>query len=518
MNHSRTRGAKDRDAGYQTTSDTAVAATPGAIAPFLSKRFPKPGTDGILVCPVGGVGQIGMNWTAYGYAGKWILVDAGSMFAKDVPGIGGVMPDPKSLRGILDNLEALIVTHAHEDHIGGIHHLWPGIKAPIYATPFAVEILTDRLAQKGAQGKVKFKRFMPGSSFEIGPFRIRSVGITHSTPECVGLAISTDLGTIFHTGDWKLDPDPLVGNVTDAAAFRAIGKAGVLAMLCDSTNAEREAPITSEASVARNLAETFRSRRGIMVVSCFATNVARLTAIGKAAAATGRKVAFAGRSLERVDAAARATGLMNEDLPFLADNKHLRGLDRHEIVIVCTGTQGEERAALAKLARRENRHLPEIERGDTVIHSARAIPGNEDVIQAMMDLFRKRGVEVLMGEDAGRSLHVTGHASRGELKTMYNWIRPRFAIPVHGEPSHMAAHAALAESCDVRESILTEEGDVLRVTPRGVQKVASVRIEHLAVQEGSKETLIGWNKAGNAPKHQGRPPIDRKGRNSRRAA
>ncbi len=448
--------------------------------------------------------------TLYGFAGRWIMVDAGSAFAKDVDGVGGIMPDPVSLAPILPHLDALLVTHAHEDHIGAIHHLWPTIKCPIYATPFASELLKGRLAQKGAQGRVKFKTFKPGDTLSVGPFRVQTIPITHSTPECVSMAISTKIGTILHTGDWKLDPDPLVGPVTDMDRLKAIGDRGVLAMLCDSTNAEREAGITSEADVARNMEHVFRTRRGTIVISCFATNVARLVAIGRAAAATGRKVALAGRSLETSEAAAHAVGLIDDSLPFLADVKHLKGLERHEMVIVCTGTQGEERAALAKLARRENWRLPEIGKGDTVIHSARTIPGNEEPVETMMALFRDRGVEVLMASADGKALHVTGHASRGELQTMYGLIRPKFAIPVHGEPSHMAAHAKLATDCGVSAATLSEEGDILRVTQAGVQKTAHIRLKHLAVLESPEgslhDSLVQWDLRKNAPvaKRQGK--------------
>jgi ribonuclease J len=474
----------------------------GTAAPinFPSRRFPRPAEDGILVCPVGGVGRIGMNWTLYGYAGRWILVDAGSVFAKDLDGVGAVMPDPKCLQAVLPHLDALLVTHAHEDHVGAIHHLWPDqVKCPVYATPFATEILKERLARKRAQGQVKFNVFKPGDSFSVGPFSVRTVPITHSAPECVAMAITTKVGTIFHTGDWKLDPDPVLGEPTDLKLLQQVGDSKVLAMLCDSTNAEREADVQAEGEVARNLEAVFRTRRGLIVVSCFASNVARLAAIGRAAAATGRKVALAGRSLQRCEDAARAVGLLNDSHPFLTDVKHLRGLDPHEIVLVCTGTQGEDRAALAKLSRGDDDRLPEVGPGDTVIHSARAIPGNEEAIETVMSKFRERGVEVLMGEGDGLTLHVSGHASRNELRTMYGLIQPRFAIPVHGDPSHMKAHAALALECGAREAFLTEEGDVLRVTRRGAQRVARVEIKHLCTLEDAGETLVPFDKRMNSP-------------------
>ncbi|MGH6881038.1 ribonuclease J [Hypericibacter sp.] len=431
-----------------------------------------------------------MNWTLYGHAGRWILVDAGSAFVKNANENGCFMPDPRSLRDVLPRLDGLLVTHAHEDHIGAIHHLWPRIGCPIFATPFAATLLKSRLAEKGAQGKAKFRIFKPGASFKVGPFSIETVPITHSVPECVGMAIETKAGRIFHTGDWKFDPDPLLGNPTDFARLKRVGDKGVLAMLCDSTNAEREAGISSEAEVAKNLAEVFRTRRGKIAISCFATNLARLTAICRAARMTGRKVAIAGRSLEKAEAAGLEVGLLDDRHSILSDSRHLKGLDPHEIVLVCTGTQGEERAALAKLARGENWRLPDIGPGDTVIHSARAIPGNEAAIEEVMRLFRARHVEVLMGLDGDKPLHVTGHASRGELKTMYELIRPQFAVPVHGEDAHLKAHGALALECGARTATLTVEGDVLRVTRKGVEQVTKIRIRHLAALESSGEKLV----------------------------
>ncbi|QEX18075.1 MBL fold hydrolase [Hypericibacter terrae] len=484
-------GASDdrRSSRTDVTKNRGSTPTPLKESP-LPQKFPLPTDDSILVCPVGGVGRIGMNWTLYGHAGRWILVDAGSAFVKSPDENGAFMPDPRSLRDVLPRLDGLLVTHAHEDHIGAIHHLWPRIDCPIFATPFAATLLKGRLAEKGAQGKARFKIFKPGDSFKVGPFSIETVPITHSVPECVAMAIETRAGRIFHTGDWKFDPDPLLGDPTDFARLRRVGDRGVLAMLCDSTNAERDAGISSESEVAANLAEVFRTRRGKIAISCFATNLARLTAICHAAKMSGRKVALAGRSLEKAEAAGTEVGLLDHRHTILSDSRHLKGLDPHEILLVCTGTQGEERAALAKLARGESWRLPEIGPGDTVIHSARAIPGNEAAIEEVMKLFRARHVEVLMGLDDEKPLHVTGHASRGELKTMYELIRPQFAIPVHGEADHLVAHGALAQECGARTATLTEEGDLLRVSRDGVERVTKIRIRHLAALESSGEKLV----------------------------
>lgn len=478
----------------------AGAAQPAGTARFQSiktgNRFPRPDKESILVCPVGGVGQIGMNFTLYGYDGRWILVDAGSAFApREIEGVEAIFPDPASLKPILPYLDALVVTHAHEDHIGAIHRLWPGIRCPIYATPFATAIISNRLSETGALGDVRFKTFTPGQRFRVGKFDVRTVRMTHSAPECVSLALRTPIGTVFHTGDWKFDPDPVLGKPTDTKGLHETGKAGVLAMVCDSTNADRKGKTTSERMVQEGMRKVFRKSRGMAVVACFSSNVARVASIIRAASETGRVVALAGRSLINAEKAARACGLLNGYPRTLADARHLKGLDRREMVLVCTGAQGEGRAALAKLAAGDNFRLPQLRPGDVVVHSARVIPGNEQDVYELFDKFREQGVDVLQGEFDGSPLHVTGHAVANEIERMYGFIRPRFAIPVHGERKHLDAHAAIACRAGVRDVGFANEGDVFAVNSTGMRLVGNAGIRLVAEPSVSRGRFVPWDSA-----------------------
>lgn len=474
---------------------TQFARTANIPQTNIGSSFPKPGKESILVCPVGGVGQIGMNFTLYGYDGRWVLVDAGSAFApRDIDGVEAIFPDPASLRPILPYLDALIVTHAHEDHIGAIHRLWPEIKCPILATPFAAAIITNRLREAGTRGQVKIKTFKPNETFNVGKFSVRSVKMTHSAPECVSLAFRTPIGTVFHTGDWKFDPHPLVGKPTNMRALNEIGAAGVLAMVCDSTNADRSGGTTSERDVGVGMRKVFKQSRGMVVVSCFSSNVARLAAVARAASETGREVALAGRSLMNTEKAARECGLLDGVPKFLSDVRHLQGLGRRQMVLLCTGAQGEANAALAKLATGDNWRLPKLHATDTVVHSARVIPGNEESIHEVFDKFREKGVRVLQGDFEGSPLHVTGHAVAEEIELMYGMIRPRFSIPVHGEQKHLDAHSAIACRAGVKDIAVSSEGDVWAVNAAGVKRVASVKIGLVAELSGSaRGRFVPWD-------------------------
>lgn len=460
----------------------------------LGDEFPVPDKDSILVSSVGGVGQIGMNWTLYGYDGRWILVDAGSAFApRDINGVEAIFPDPASLASILPLLDALIVTHAHEDHIGAIHRLWPQIKCPILATPFAAEVLMARFAEKNTQGDVKIKVFNPGDDFRINGFHIQSVRMTHSVPECVALAFNTEVGTVFHTGDWKFDQSPVVGRPTDTASLRRIGDAGVMAMVCDSTNATRRGKPTSEKDLETGMTAVFRDTDGMVAVACFATNVARMATIVRAAASTGRQVAISGRSLIKTEAIARKLGMLEGVPPILQESTMLKGLYRSQMALICTGAQGEERAAFSRLSVGDNWRLPKVRKGDAVIHSARAIPGNEDDINRVFDRFREQGATVHQGEYMGLPLHVTGHAVANELERMYGYIRPQFAIPVHGEEEHLEAHARIANRCGVSDVVIPREGLVFRVTKEGVTAIAEVEINLVADLSVSDGTFVEWD-------------------------
>lgn len=462
----------------------------------IRSSFPIPTRDSVLVCTLGGVGQIGMNWTLYGYDGKWVLVDAGSSFApRDVDGVDAIIPDISCLRGI--KLSGLIVTHAHEDHIGAIHRLWPTLKCPIYATPFASEILRNRFADADTLGSVTIKTYTPGNRLGLGGMVIDTIRMTHSVPECVSLVFNTPVGKVFHTGDWKFDPHPLIGRPTNMRALEALGASNdVIAMICDSTNADRHGSSTSERDVANGMFKVFRDARGMVLVSCFSTNVARLASVAKAAAATGRHVALAGRSLIRTEAAARSVGLLDGVPEFLADVRHLKGLDRREMVLLCTGAQGEPNAAMSRYAEGDNWRLPSVSPNDTVIHSARVIPGNETDLYEVFDRLKEQGVSVLENEYRGSPLHVTGHAVANEIEEMYGLVRPRFALPVHGEDHHLAAHTDIALRSGVSKVLVPGEGDVFAVNQTGINKIAKVDVELVAELSGSERGIfVPWNKA-----------------------
>ncbi|MBY3157202.1 ribonuclease J [Rhizobium laguerreae] len=437
-----------------------------------------------------------MNWTLYGHKGEWVLVDAGSAFApRDLPIVDAIFPDPAIIKSILPKLKGLIVTHAHEDHIGAIHRLWPTIECPIYATPFATKCLQSRFEERKTDKLVTVKTFKPGEKIEVGPFRIKTIQMTHSVPECVSLALKTDIGTVFHTGDWKLDPTPLIGRPTDIEAIKRVGRQGVLAMVCDSTNSQRPAKITSEADVYEGFKKVFKDSRGMVVVSCFATNVARLASAMRAAAATGREIAICGRSLIKNEKIARDLGMLKGVPRPLAFSRHLKGLDRREMAIICTGAQGEANAALSKLSTGEDYRLPQLMVGDTIIHSARVIPGNEEDLHAVFARLRMLGAEILEGEYKGSPLHVTGHATSGEIVQMYEMVKPKSAIPVHGNPTHLAAHAALAKGCGIEEVITPIEGGIYAVSRAGVRQVAQINMRLQAELGDEAHSKIPWNEA-----------------------
>lgn len=436
--------------------------------PPAPEHYPIPGPDEVLICPLGGVGRIGMNWTLYGHAGKWMLVDAGISFVRDVPGVEMLMPDPDMLSPILRNLRGLVVTHAHEDHIGGIVHLASslGRTVPIYATPFAAAVIKGRLAE--ARIRATVRTFRPGEMFQLDPFRLASIPVAHSVPEAVAFAIGTRAGIVVHTGDWKIDKAPVVGHRTSMKAFERLGERGVLAVLADSTNSQREADIPTESEIALNMERTIMRRKGLIVASCFATNIDRIAGIVRAAKASNRVVALAGRSMLRNEEAARAAGIFGDDVRILTDSKLLLSYERERAVLVCTGTQGEENSALDRMAFDGARHLPKIRNGDTIIHSARAIPGRELEIRSMFAALRAKGAEILEAKDEdGNPLHASGHATRSDIQQLHGLLRPRFVIPVHGEPDHLGAHADLAMAAGAEAAPILAEGNMISVSQAG---------------------------------------------------
>lgn len=460
----------------------------------ILSTFPVPDDQSVMVCTVGGVGQIGMNWTLYGFKGRWVLVDAGSQFApRDIEGVEAIFPDPKSIEPILPRLDAIIITHAHEDHIGAVHRLWPSIKCPIIATRFAAEVLKERFVERGTQGEVEIRLFSPGDTFRVGGFKVQTIRMTHSVPECVSLVFRTPVGSVFHTGDWKFDPRPVVGLPTDLDALRKLGDGNIMAMVCESTNATRRGRITSESDLWKGMRKVFHDTDGMVAVTCFATNIARVATIIKAAARSGRKVAVSGRSLIRNVEIARRLGMLDGVPRILEEARQLSRYHRSRTALICTGGQGEERAAFSRLAYGTSRWLPKVQEGDAVVHSARAIPGNEEDIERVFDKFREQGVTVHQGDYEGAPLHVTGHALSNEIRMMYDLVKPKRAITVHGEDEHMQAHARIARSKGVKAVSMPQEGDVLRVTHKRIDLVAHVDINLVAELTVEQGVWVDWD-------------------------
>jgi ribonuclease J len=438
----------------------------------------RPGPDDLWFLPLGGSGEIGMNLNLYGHAGKWLMVDLGISFGDEtMPGVDVIMPDPTFIAERREDLVGLVITHAHEDHLGAVAHLWPQLRCPVYATPFTASVLRTKLIEKNLTGRVEIVEVPISGRFTAGPFDIELLRMTHSVPEPSALILRTPLGSVLHTGDWKLDPNPVTGGPTDEAALMRLGDEGALAMVCDSTNATVPGTSGSEAAVRESLVKLFERFRSRIAISCFATNVARLDSIAAAAAANGRHVALVGRSLWRINEAARANGYLKEVPPFVSE--HDAGfLPRDKVVLICTGSQGEPRSALSRIAADDH---PEIvlERGDAVIFSSREIPGNERAIGRVQNLLIGQGVDVITADDA--FVHVSGHPAQDELIRMYQWVRPKLAVPVHGEIRHQTEHARIARSCQVAETIIPENGSIIRLAPGPAEVVGQVQHGRLAL-------------------------------------
>jgi ribonuclease J len=428
--------------------------------------------DELVFLPLGGAGEIGMNLNLYGLAGKWLMVDLGITFADEtMPGIDIVMPDPAFIAERRRDLVGIVLTHAHEDHLGAVAYLWPQLECPVYATPFAAAVLRRKLEEQGLSGLVPLHVVPLGGKLQLGPFGIEFISITHSIPEPNALAIHTALGSVVHTGDWKIDPTPLLGEVTDEAALRALGEAGVLALVCDSTNVFNPGESGSEAAVRESLDALVAGRPGRVAVTTFASNVARIKTVAAVAERHGRHLVVVGRSLHRMIEAARETGYM-DDLGPLLDEAEGGYLPPDRVLYLCTGCQGEPRGAMARIAGGGH---PEVTLGvgDTTIFSAKVIPGNERAIGRMQDQLTALGVEVI-GEQS-HFVHVSGHPCRDELMRMYEWTRPAIAVPVHGEHRHLVAHAALAAELQVPAQVVIANGQVLKLAPGAPEIVAEVQ-------------------------------------------
>ncbi len=438
--------------------------------------------------PLGGTGEIGMNLNLYRTGGMWLAVDCGIGFGgSELPEVEVMMPDPAFLVERRDRLVGLVITHAHEDHIGAVAWLWPQLRCPVYASPFAAAVLRRKLGEQQLVGQVKLHIIPPGGSFEAGPFQLRFIRVAHSIPEAQALAITTPAGTVLHTGDWKLDASPLVGPPTDEAAFRELGDKGVLAMVCDSTNAMVDGHSGSEAEVRLNLANLIASVQGRVAVTCFASNVARVESIAMAARDSGRTVAVVGRSLRNIESAARECGYL-KSIPAFAGEDDVGNIPDENLLILVTGSQGEPRSALARIASDTHPRI-ELGEGDTVVFSSRMIPGNEKAIANVQDNLARRGVRLLTAENTP-GIHVSGHPARDELRHLYALVRPKVSVPVHGEWRHLAAHAALARELGI-ESVMLEDGDVLSLSPGAPEVVDSAPVGRLVLDGNRLVPLQG---------------------------
>ncbi len=433
--------------------------------------------DDLAFIPLGGTGEIGMNLNVYRCDGQLLAVDCGIGFGgPDNPAVDIMVPDPAWLAERRDMLQALVITHAHEDHVGAVVHLWPALRCPVIAGPFVSAVLRRKLAEAGLSQEVQIITIPAPGRRTFGAFDLEFLRVTHSVPEASAVAIRTRHGLIVHTGDWKLDPYPLIGPPTDEAGFARLGAEGVLAMVCDSTNAMVEGHSGSEADVRRNFAALIRGLKGRVAVSCFSTNLARIESIALAGIAAGRDVALFGRSLRNSVQAARECGYLDA-VPDFVPEEDAGSIPDDNLLIICTGSQGEERSALAKIAGDTHPNIS-LGEGDTVIFSSRMIPGNERAILRVQDELSRRGARVMTADD--HAVHVSGHPARDELKRLYALVKPRFSIPVHGEWRHLSEHAALARDCGA-EPILIEDGDVVRLSGNRPEVAGSVPVGRLAV-------------------------------------
>jgi ribonuclease J len=422
-------------------------------------------TGELAFLPLGGTGEIGMNLNLYrwrqGGNEKWLAVDCGIGFGgSELPEVDVMMADPGFIADRRDKLVGLVITHAHEDHIGAVAWLWPQLKCPVYCTPFAAAVLRRKLGEVGLANQVRIHVIPPGGAFDLKPFALRFIRLAHSIPEAQALVIDTPAGTVLHTGDWKLDATPLIGSPTDEAALAALGEKGVLAIVCDSTNAMVEGHSGSELDVRRTLSELVRDLTGRVAVTCFASNVARMESVALAAQDAGRSVAIVGRSLRNMDAAARECGYLKSLPPFLTEDD-IDDVPDDNILLLITGSQGEDRSALSRVARDDHPRVS-LGEGDTVIYSSRMIPGNERAIGTVQDNLVRRGVRLMTDDD--HLVHVSGHPARDELRRMYRLLKPRYAIPVHGEWRHLSAHAELAREAGATPFMM-EDGDIITLSP-----------------------------------------------------
>ncbi len=444
----------------------------------MKKSLPYTPGDELLFCALGGSGEIGMNVNLYGCRGKWLMVDLGMTFSgNEYPGVELVFADLDFIEERRDDLLGVVLTHAHEDHIGAVPYFAQELGVPLYATPFTARLVREKLEEAGIAGDIDLRVIDHLDPFDLGPFSMRYVPLAHSIAEGNALVIDTPHGRLFHTGDWKLDDEPLVGTPATPAELTAIGDTGVLALVCDSTNVFNPKASGSEGMVRRALIDEVARHKGRRVlVTTFASNVARLETLGEVAKATGRRLCVAGRSLDRIIRAGQASGYLMA-LPDLIDMDTAMDLPRGQVLVVATGGQGEPRAALARIA--DGNHTIALESGDVVLFSSRQIPGNEIAIGRIQNRLAEMGVIIVTDRQA--DIHVSGHPGRPELEALYGWIRPQILLPVHGEMRHMSEQARLGRASGVAQAVVQKNGDLVRLAPGKPGKFAEVRAGRLVL-------------------------------------
>jgi ribonuclease J len=422
--------------------------------------------NNLVLLPLGGIGEIGMNCYCYGVGPaderEWLMVDLGVKFGGDAePGVDVILPDVGFITSNKNDLAGLVITHAHEDHIGAVPWLWPQLECDVHCTPFAAELLKLKLKEHGLDGDVPIIIHQPGKPFKVGSFLVEYVEVTHSIPQSHALYIKTELGKVLHSGDWKIDRTPVLGKPFNEKRFIEIGQEGVDVLVCDSTNVLREGSSPSERDVAATLADIIKAAPGRVAVTTFASHVERITSAVRAARAAGREVVIAGRAMRNTIEAARICGLLENTGAFL-DEAEFGYLPQDKIMLLCTGSQGEPRAAIARIAEDSHQNIA-LEKGDLVIFSARTIPGNEKEVSGVINNLSKLDVDVITADEA--LIHSSGHPRQGELVQMYGWVKPRAVVPMHGEPRHLRAHAKFAAAQGIRETLVLEDGKIARLAP-----------------------------------------------------
>ena len=451
-----------------------------------------PDTRDFWFLPLGGCGEIGMNMNLYGHDDQWLMVDCGVTFrdpdGSNRSGFDVQMPNPEFIAERKEKLQALLLTHAHEDHIGAVAWLWRRLKCPVYATPFTAEMLRRKLAEHGLEGKVPVHLVEPSERFNIGLFDVEWIPNTHSIPSPCGLVIRTPVGSVFHTADWKLDANPVVGHDYSEQTYRDMGDAGIQAMVCDSTCANQPGHSLSEGALYEGLHEHVSAASGRVIVACFGSNIARLHTLTSVAEATGRHLGLLGRSLINTASAARSSGLWPDVTP-LVQSDHLGYLPRDTLLLVATGSQGEPRTALHRLSHDNFKDLS-LDAGDTVIFSARAIPGNEDQIKALVLRLEARGIHIITPANSPKPIHASGHPGIEELRKLYSWVKPQVLIPVHGEPEHLDAQASLAKEEGIHRQLNGRNGDLFTIAPTTSIRRSAVATGRLGVGRQSLETIV----------------------------